>query len=951
MDDDRGRDDGGRIEKALDQLPGLDASERSALLDETSDGGPEFHSQVEQLLDGYDAGREFVERLTDPPIGASGAEHRTQMFSAGEVVAARFRIIRLLGTGGLGEVYEAEDLVLKGEPVALKTLRASLAADETAVDRLTQELLLARRISHPNVCRVYDVYRHPIASGAPISFFTMERLDGETLAARVRRGRIATPDALPLVRQMAEAIDAAHAANVAHGDLKPGNIMLVPSTRGVDRVVVTDFGLARWVPAGTTLLSTTLESRRWGTPVYMAPEQLLGQPLTRASDIYALGVVCYEMVTGEQPFNIVPPLLLAVRKLRHAPRPPRELVPDLDPRWEAAILRCLDVDPGRRFQLARDLVDELERGPTRRRARAIGAAALATAGVAAATWIGTAVVDRRTTASPVVARQAEVERTVAVLPFTQEGSTPEGDAFALGLTVALTDQLGSASRGRPGLYVIPAAEIVDTGVNTPAIAQQTLGATLFVSGRLAVAGDRTQIAIGLNELTDQGFRLKDSRTVSLPSNDRRVLDTVAVAAMQLLDLNEPDRAVPRTGASRAQLDAEKSYLAGRGHLVQGSRHLRAAIEAFQHAIRQDSQYAAAYAGLSEAFLADHRASSDAGSLGQAQTLIDRAIAIEPRQARSHVIRGRVYLRNSQAQRAILELTTALALDPDVPDARNALAAAYDADGAIEKAEQEFRAAVARHPKYWSTYEDLGTFLYGKGRYHEAEGYLVTASSYAPANRRAILNLATVYLVQERFAAAESELKKGTALSPDAWLSNNLAWVYILEGKLPDAVRTLEEAVKQPRADSSVWSSLARAYRWAGGRQDEERAAYQTALQRADEEVRVNPLDADVRSNRAYLLAELRRAPEALREIDTVLALDSAKANVGVRFNSVLIHERTGNRKRALEDLGLALRGGYSRSVVARHPDLKRLRDDPGYQRVLDVAEQRTNQRFKAGRSQ
>jgi Tfp pilus assembly protein PilF len=951
MDDDRGSDDGGRIEKAIEQLPGLNASERSAIHDETSDGGPEFHIQVRQLLHSYDVGREFVERLPDPLSGASGAQNRTQMFSAGEVVAARFRVIRLLGTGGLGEVYEAEDLVLKGEPVALKTLRARLAADETAVERLTQELLLARRISHPNVCRVYDVYHHPIASGAPISFFTMELIAGETLATRIRRGRIATTDALPLVRQMAEAIDAAHAANVAHGDLKPGNIMLVPSTRGVDRVVVTDFGLARWVPVGTTLLSTTLESRQWGTPVYMAPEQLLGRPLTRASDIYALGVVCYEMVTGEQPFTIVPPLLLAVQKLRRTPRPPRELVPDLDPRWQAAILRCLDVDPERRFQLARDFVDELKRRPTRRKARAIGAAAaIATAGVAAATWMGPTVI-RRTTGAPTVAGQADVERTVAVLPFVQENSTPEGDAFALGLTVALTDQLGPASHGRRGLYVIPAAEIVDTGVNTPAVAQQTLGATLFVSGRLAVVSDRTQIAIGLNELTDQGFRLKDSRTVTVPSNDRRVLDAVAVAAMQLLDLNEPDAALLRTGASQGQLDAERSYLIGRGYLVQGSRNLRAAIEAFQRAIRQDSQYAAAYAGLGEALLADYSASGHAGSLDQAQTNIDQAIGIEPRNARSHVIRGRVYLKYGQAQRAILELTNALALDPDVPNARNVLAAAYEADGAIEKAEQEFHEAVDRHPKYWSTYEDLGTFLYGKGRYHDAEGYFVTASSYAPANRRAIMNLATVYLVQEKFGPAESELKKVAALSPDARQSNNLAWVYILEGKLDDAVSTLEGAVKQPRANSIVWSSLARAYRWAGGRQDDERAAYQTALQRADEEVRVNPLDAEVRSNRAYLLAELRRSPEALREIDTVLARDSAKADVGVRFNSALIHERTGSRKRALEDLGLAVQGGYSKPVVERHPDLKRLREDPEYQRVLDVAEQRTNQRSKGGRSQ
>jgi len=317
----------------------------------------------------------------------------------------------------------------------------------------------------------------------------------------------------------------------------------------------------------------------------------------------------------------------------------------------------------------------------------------------------------------------------------------------------------------------------------------------------------------------------------------------------------------------------------------------------------------------------------------------------------HVALGTVYLGLGQFATAKDEFQQALHLRPTSDDAHRGLGDVLAKEGHADAAIGEYQQAIAMRPNYWQNHNKLAATLMKVGRYHDAEGYFVTASSYAPANRRAIMNLATVYLVQEKFGPAESELKKVAALSPDARQSNNLAWVYILEGKLDDAVSTLEGAVKQPRANSIVWSSLARAYRWAGGRQDDERAAYQTALQRADEEVRVNPLDAEVRSNRAYLLAELRRSPEALREIDTVLARDSAKADVGVRFNSALIHERTGSRKRALEDLGLAVQGGYSKPVVERHPDLKRLREDPEYQRVLDVAEQRTNQRSKGGRSQ
>jgi serine/threonine protein kinase len=235
-----------------------------------------------------------------PPV----ADRRTpgRAFSDGEIACERFGIVGLLGEGGMGEVYEAEDLVLRDERIALKTLRASLAADESAIERLTKELQLARRITHPNVCQVHDVYQHRTSSGARVLFFTMELVNGRTLADRLRRGTMPKSQVLPILTQMAAALDAAHLTNVAHGDFKPGNIMLVPSDTGPERVVVTDFGLAQWLPVGSARLSTSGDNGRWGTPAYMAPEQLFGGKVTRSTDIYALGVVLYEMVTGNQPF-------------------------------------------------------------------------------------------------------------------------------------------------------------------------------------------------------------------------------------------------------------------------------------------------------------------------------------------------------------------------------------------------------------------------------------------------------------------------------------------------------------------------------------------------------------------------------------------------------------------------------------------------------------------------
>jgi serine/threonine protein kinase len=224
------------------------------------------------------------------------------VFPPGQLVSGRYRIVRLLGRGGMGEVYQAEDLELK-ELVAVKTLLPAIASDGRMLARFKQEIQLSRKVSHPNVCRIFDLARHPADASAPATtvFLTMEFLPGETLSARLHReGRLSAEAALPILSQTAEALDAAHRAGVIHRDFKPSNVMLVPAAGGT-RAVVTDFGLARsCAPSGET--TATLTGTLMGTLDYMAPELLAGGSATVASDVYAFGTVAYKMVTGVLPF-------------------------------------------------------------------------------------------------------------------------------------------------------------------------------------------------------------------------------------------------------------------------------------------------------------------------------------------------------------------------------------------------------------------------------------------------------------------------------------------------------------------------------------------------------------------------------------------------------------------------------------------------------------------------
>jgi serine/threonine protein kinase/tetratricopeptide (TPR) repeat protein len=289
----------------------------------------------------------------------------SQAFAHGDVLAGRFQVERLIAKGGMGEVYEARDLDLK-EDVAIKTIRPAIFADPRTLAIFKREVRLAKQVTHRNICRIFDLFRHVETRHQEIFFVSMELLRGETLAERLERsGRLTTSEALPIISQLAVALAAAHEAGIVHRDLKPGNVVLVPARvpEGV-RAVVTDFGLAfSSLDASQMSLSDEI-GRFFGTPAYMSPEQVEGHKVTPASDIYALGLVIYQMVTGTRPFQADSAVSAALMRLSEDPMPPRRLVPDLERCWEETILKCLERRPERRFTSAEQVVKALQGGAT-----------------------------------------------------------------------------------------------------------------------------------------------------------------------------------------------------------------------------------------------------------------------------------------------------------------------------------------------------------------------------------------------------------------------------------------------------------------------------------------------------------------------------------------------------------------------------------------------------------
>jgi serine/threonine protein kinase/tetratricopeptide (TPR) repeat protein len=348
-----------KLKEAVNSTIELDPALREKYLTKISTDDISLRLEVTRLLD---ADRYTAAFLEEPCVAILGVQEQDPLASAfqpGEMVSGRFTIVRLLGTGGMGQVYEALDTEL-GVHIALKTVRAEISQNPAILEQFRQEVRLARRITHANVCRIFDIQRERLHTGSgeavhDVTYLTMEYLEGETLQQRLRHvSTLSSEQTCGIAWQIAQGLRAAHLTGVIHRDMKPANVMLIP-TSGEERAVITDFGLARFAAPTESQHSGTLSKLGGviGTPAYMAPEQLQGGAVFAATDIYAFGLLVLEMLTGST--NPVEPFLRA------------ENVPgtlQLSPTWRAALAHCLQLRPQDRFASAQELVAFLESSPS-----------------------------------------------------------------------------------------------------------------------------------------------------------------------------------------------------------------------------------------------------------------------------------------------------------------------------------------------------------------------------------------------------------------------------------------------------------------------------------------------------------------------------------------------------------------------------------------------------------
>ena len=713
---------------------------------------------------------------------------------------SHYRIVEKIGEGGMGVVYKAEDTRLR-RLVALKFLPEELAGIPDAVARFGREARHASALNHSHICTIYDV-----AEVQGRHFIAMELLEGETLRERLSNRTLGANELIKMAIQLADALDAAHDKGIIHQDLKPSNLFV--TARG--DVKILDFGIAKWRPPASaesaTLTRTSEPGTVAGTVRYMSPEQALGKAADPRSDLFSLGAVFYEMATNRLPFNGATTNEIIDQIIHHQPEAIGRFNHDVPAELEAIIRKCLEKEPDRRYQAARELLVDLR---NLHRDRDTG-----TAG-----------------------RAAKVTR-LAVLPLANMSGDPEQEYFTDGMTEALITDLAKIG----ALRVISRTSVMQyktVSKPLPEIGRE-LGVGAVIEGSVLRAGGRVRITAQLIEVATDEHLWADAYERELTDIFALQSEIAQAIAGEVRVALTPDEQARMDHVPRVDPIAHELYLKGRYHYAKFTEEgLETAIEQFNQAIAKDSRFALAYVGLSDAYSglrSIYRPPQEV--MPKAKTAATRALELDDTLAEAHTALAVVQLYfDWDWSGAEQSLTRAIELNPSLAEAHEnyalTLAAIGRSEEAIsrirrarelaplnlmtmcwaawiyylarqyEAAIEEARQAIALDPGFWVSYTCLGPALEEVGKHGEAIAALEKARTIDD-NTTVLEMLGGAYATAGQTDKAQQVLDELVVRSESFYICPfEVATLYAGLGNEAKALEWLDKGVEH-RADCMPW---------------------------------------------------------------------------------------------------------------------------------------------------
>ncbi len=900
--------------------------ERSSYVAGACAADDDLRREVDSLLRQASAGSGFL----STPAFDIDLDRAPQPSLVGRVIGS-FTIRQQLASGGMGDVYLADDAGLR-RTVAVKALREYGPPTPEGRERLLREARAAAALNHPNIATIFHVLDKIDAATPPL--MVMEYVEGETLAERLRRGPLPLEEALRLTREVADALAVAHSRGIVHRDLKPANLRV--NQQG--RIKVLDFGLARQlapaIDTGTMTVERTVHSiaphRIAGTPGYASPEQTLGLTIAPPTDIFSLGVVLFEMLTGHRPFpgDDLGATGMAIMAM---PTPkPSDFVRGIPPFVETLVGRMLAKEPAAR-PTAQEVVDVLgavaptgaatvdaSRAPARRIASTAAVAivvSLASAG-GAAWW--------RSTRPPSPADRPAI----AVLPLDNLSGDRSKDYLGVGIAETLTTSLAKL----PTISVISRTTLSDRtrGADVRTIARD-VGATMVLQGSVQQSGDRLRVSAkllrpdgsvvwagdadaGMSELFALETRLAASVIAALPIDVRRAEQQGALT--------------PPTN----NRDALQIYWQGLAFLDRGDlRNLALAISSFERATMLDSQFAAAFAALGDAYQQLYARSGETSLIPKATAAIERGLAIDPGRTEVRMSLGAVYTFTGRPADAIDEFRKIIADHPDNDEAHRRLAVVLDSIGKPEEALREYQLATTLRPEYWRNQQALGFFFYTQKRLHEAVAAFTRVIAIRQ-NSNAYLQRGSALQALGDRAAARADYEKAIALDADnAAAYSNLGFVYYENKQYGDAAAAFAAAIKLRPKRAAYHRNLGDAYLKLN-KKDQATTEFLAAISLTNDAIGVNATDANALSQLALYEAKIGRASDARRHSDDAVKRNGASPEVLFRRGVALA--LIGDTQGAVSALRNAVNHGYNVDQIRTEDDLTGIASDAEFRKLI-----------------
>ncbi|MFZ1947259.1 MAG: tetratricopeptide repeat protein [bacterium] len=740
-------------------------------------------------------------KLADPtlPGGPTGLEE--QALELGRVLGGRYEILEVVGKGGMGWVYKARDREID-RLVALKVIRQDLARDGSVIKRFRDEIILARRVTHKNVLRIYD-----IAEVEGIKVISMPYIEGKDLKALIlERGALGVDEAVEIARQIAEALKCAHEAGVIHRDLKPQNIMIDAD----GNACVADFGIAKSVEAS----GLTVTGQIVGTPDYMSPEQAEGKEVDYRSDIYSFGLVLYEMLTGQVAFKADSIISTLMKRLREEAAPPSRVNPAVPPWLDRLVAKALARDLGSRYASADEILSDI-RSQTVRLRRRLGRKSLAA--ILVAGGLAVAVVAALILKPTLVLKEARTY--LAILPFENLAEESGLDWLASGIPDNLTADLAQSKYFRimsPERLRQVVGELGGdlTDVGSPEMISRLARATdldAVVMGGFLAAGDEIRITIKVETARDQ--EIVGTRTVSGAEGDLlAMIDELTRLTKQIFKLSQKaiDADLDREFAAQRTKSVKAAAEFARGMESAYAGSYLEAVQAFEAAAEADPDFAMAYGKAAEAY---RHLGYDDKAERLSFTAVEKVVKFMdrvPPADRTFIMAGHADITHN-VDEAVRSYKDFVANSPHDPEGYYKLGLIYDSVSDWALAAENFGKAVELDPKFGSARFGLARMLINQGALDEALGQLQeTLALYRDMGNREgeaqILNaIGVVYNRENKFEQAidhyqasikikeELKDKRGIAAS-----LGNLGLVYEILGRRDDALAVLTRSLEIKR---------------------------------------------------------------------------------------------------------------------------------------------------------